>query len=265
MNISDGKNASLCIDSRLKDKYVGSGFWPYYGESRNFKVGQLLLAFYKLGYGGNRYLFVEAGVISNIPAYENRHAAEYTPYDKLQKYKGRLIIDIYKGNTQGRYCFNLKTYYSKIKVDEILPEIYGGDAFPGFNNLRLSYEELYRVIYLGIGWKEALKSQKGIYVITDKAPKNEYSGLGRIYVGSATSQSQMLHDRWECYARTLTGGNKELKKVVVLKGEDYIKKYFQWSLIEHFDESISDSYILEREKYWKQVFNSKEEGLNDNY
>lgn len=44
----------------------------------------------------------------------------------------------------------------------------------------------------------------------------------------------------------------------------YIKKYFQWSLLEDFDESYSDDKILERENHWKQVFNSRKEGLNDN-
>ena len=50
-----------------------------------------------------------------------------------------------------------------------------------------------------------------------------------------------------------------------IKGEDYIKKYFQWSILENFDERTDDSIILEREKYWKLVLNSKNQGLNDNY
>lgn len=61
------------------------------------------------------------------------------------------------------------------------------------------------------------------------------------------------------------GKNKELELVKKQKGEEYIKKYFQWSLLENFDESTDDSIILEREKYWKLVLNSKNQGLNDNY
>lgn len=183
----------------------------------------------------------------------------------MQKYVGRLIIDVYKGNTQGRYNFNLKKFINDIRVVEILPELYGGEDFPGFKNLRLSYEQLYRGIYINRAWKSVLQTQKAVYVIIDKAPDDEYSGLGRIYVGKASSEKGLLYDRWKNYADNLTGGNKELEKIKKIKGEDYIKKYFQWSILENFDERTDDSIILEREKYWKLVLNSKNQGLNDNY
>ena len=86
-----------------------------------------------------------------------------------------------------------------------------------------------------------------------------------IYVGKASSDRGMLYDRWKNYADNLTGKIKELELVKKQKGEEYIKKYFQWSLLENFDESTDDSIILEREKYWKLVLNSKNQGLNDNY
>lgn len=209
--------------------------------------------------------FVGAGRITNMPSAEERGTATYEPIERLQKYVGRLIVDVYKGNTQGRYNFWLRKFINECKVVEILPELYGGESFPGFKNLRLSYEQLYRGIYINRAWKAVLKTQKGIYVIVDKAPESEYSGLGRIYVGKASSDNGMLYDRWKNYADSLTGGNKELELVKKQKGEDYIKKYFQWSLLENFDESVEDTIILEREKYWKLVLNSKNQGLNDNY
>lgn len=264
LNISSGKNACLCIDSWLKDKSTKDGFWAYYGKQRNFRVGQYCFAFYKLDWSGNKYLLVGVGEITRIPDREERIPAEYKPIDAFQQYVGRLIIDVYKGNTQGRYNFNLKKFLWDCKVLQILPEPYGLKDFPGYKNLRISYSELYRGIYLSESWKSALKLQKGIYVIVDKAPDSEYSGLGRIYVGSATSDQGMLYDRWKNYVDTCTGGNKELKRVKELKGEDYIKKFFQWTLLEHFNEDTDDSFILDRESYWKLVFNSREQGLNDN-
>ena len=75
----------------------------------------------------------------------------------------------------------------------------------------------------------------------------------------------MMYDRWKNYADTLTGGNKGLKEVRGINGDNYIRKYFQWSRLEHFDESVDDKTILDREKYWKLVLNSKNHGLNDNY
>lgn len=265
LNITQGKGGRLCLDSWLEDGNTYDGFYSNYGRQANFKVGNLCLAFYKLGLSGNQYLFVGAGKITDVPSKEIPGAASYEPIERLKKYLGRLIIDVYKGNTQGRYNFRLGTYINQCKVVEILPELYGGEEFPGFKNLKLSYEQLHRAIYINSAWKAVLKTQKGIYVIVDKAPDSEYSGLGRLYVGKASSNKGMLHDRWKNYADNLTGGNKELETVKKQKGEEYIKKYFQWSLLENFDESVDDSVILEREKYWKLVLNSKNQGLNDNY
>lgn len=265
LNISQGKGGRLCLDAWLEDGSTRDGFWCYYGPQSNFRVGKLCLAFYKLGWSGNQYLLVGAGKITRVPTREEHAPAEYEPIAKLQKYVGRLIIDVYKGNTQGRYNFNLKKFINETKVVEILPEQFGGEDFPGFRNLRLSYEQLHRGIYINRAWKAVLKTQKAVYVIVDKAPEKEYSGLGRIYVGKASSEKGMLYDRWKNYADSLTGGNKELEEVKRKMGEDYMKKYFQWSILENFDESTDDATILEREKYWKLVLNSKNQGLNDNY
>lgn len=265
LNISQGKKGGLCLDSWLQDHNTSDGFWPYYGKQKSFKVGNLCLAFYKMDWGGDRYLLVGAGEITSIPAKEEGKPAEYKPIDRLQKYVGRLVIDVHKGNKMGRYNFRLRKYIQEAKVVEILPEVYREENFPGWGNLRLSYDQLYRAIYIYRSWEVVLKTQKAVYVIVDKAPDSDYSGLGRIYVGKASSENGMLYDRWKNYADTLTGGNKELKEVKRLKGDDYIRKYFQWSILEHFDESVEDKTILDREKYWKLVLNSKNQGLNDNY
>ena len=265
LNISQGKGGRLCLDSWLEDGNTNDGFCAYYGPQCNFSIGKLCLAFYKIGWSGNQYLFVGGGRITEVLPRNVSKTAKYEPIEKLQKYVGRLIIDVYKGNTQGRYNFNFKKYINDAKVVEILPEQFGGEDFPGFKNLILSYDQLVRGIYINRAWRAILKTQKGVYVIVDKAPESEYSGLGRLYVGKASSKNGMLYDRWKNYADSLTGGNKELEKVKKLKGEDYIKKYFQWSLLENFDESVDDEVILRREKHWKLVLNSKNQGLNDNY
>lgn len=265
LNISEGKNGRLCLDSWLETKSTRPGFWCYYGKQKNFKIGQYCLAFYKIDWGGNKYLLVGAGKITNIPAKEEWKPASYEPIERLQKFVGRLIIDVYKGNTQGRYNFNLKKYIYQAKVVEILPSEFEIRKFPGFNNLRLNYTELYKAIYVYRTWEEVLKTRKAIYIIVDKSKDEDYSGLGRIYVGKASSENGMLYARWKNYVDSLTGGNKELEKVKRIKGEEYIKNNFQWSVIESFDESYDDNIISEREKYWKLVLNSKNQGLNDNY
>ena len=270
LNISSGKGARLCLDSWLKwrdsdlKRATQDGFWAWYGIQRNFRVNTLCFAFYKLDWGGDRYLLVESGRITKVPELTENLPAEYEPLSEYQKYNGRLVINVYKGNTQGRYNFNLKKFIDSCEVVQILPERFGMKDFPGYKNLTVNYEQLYRGIYLSDSWKTALKLQKGVYVITDTAPDDEYSGLGRLYIGSATSDKGMLYDRWKCYADILTGGNKELNKVLLQKGREYIKKYFRWTLIEHFNEDTEDSDILKRERYWKDALDSEKHGLNDN-
>lgn len=103
----------------------------------------------------------------------------------------------------------------------------------------------------------ALQNQKAVYLITDKK-------TGKLYVGSATSKDKMLLSRWQSYVNNGHGGNKELKDLVNKKGIDYIKEYFQYSLLENFNGKVDDDYILSREKWWKKALQSIEYGYNEN-
>lgn len=106
-------------------------------------------------------------------------------------------------------------------------------------------------------WFNALNSQKGVYVITDTA-------TGKLYVGSATADKGMLLKRWTDYVKTLHGGDVELRKLVDEKGEDYVREYFQYTLLENYNQREPDEKILSREKWWKDALTSREFGYNDN-
>ena len=59
--------------------------------------------------------------------------------------------------------------------------------------------------------------------------------------------------------------NKRLKEIVDKKGIDYIKKHFQYSILEIFSKSeLGKQKALNREKYWKKVLQSREFGYNAN-
>ena len=64
--------------------------------------------------------------------------------------------------------------------------------------------------------------------------------------------------------RDLTGGNKEFEVLVEKNGKDYILKNFKYSILEIFDTKTGQEYILERENYWKNVFETKNKGMNKN-
>ena len=93
--------------------------------------------------------------------------------------------------------------------------------------MRLSYTQLSTILNRRKqDWVSALENQKAVYLITD-------TNNGKQYVGSATSDKGMLLQRWSNYVVNGHGGNKELIALVNGNGFDYIKQYFQYSILEN--------------------------------
>lgn len=190
--------------------------------------------------------------VKNGVAYEAEEVAEY------KKYYGRVVVKYHKKSMTGVRLFD--KVKDELEVVEILNSQYIGDEFPGYDNVRLSYEQLANVINRNTGgWFGALNNQKAVYLITDI-----YNG--KLYVGSATAANGMLWSRWSNYVADGHGGNKELVRIAndPEKGFAYIKKNFQYTILENFNSKVDDSYILQREAWWKKVLRSKEFGYNDN-
>ena len=106
-------------------------------------------------------------------------------------------------------------------------------------------------------WIAALENQKAVYLITDRSN-------GKLYVGSATSNKGMLLQRWKSYIANGHGGNKELVELVKKEGIDYIKKHFQYSILENYNSKVDDHEILERESWWKETLQTRNFGYNRN-
>ncbi len=119
------------------------------------------------------------------------------------------------------------------------------EDFPGFLNFVKSLSQLEN---LPIGWINALKSSKGIYMLTCPKTKEQY-------VGSAIGESGFW-GRWQDYAETGHGGD------VALKSRD--PSDYQVSILEVAGTALSDEQILDLEKMWKRKLQSREMGLNRN-
>ncbi|MCM1131051.1 MAG: GIY-YIG nuclease family protein [Roseburia sp.] len=225
-------------------------YWGWYGKRRNFYPGNFVFSFVKLNY--DEWLFVSAAKIIDIP---NNSRATYEILTKYQPLFGRMIVKHNKGNTYARYVFRMKERISEVTVKEILSKPYSGDHFPGYHKVCLSYAQLESIIRIRPqDWIGALENQKAVYVITD-------TSNGKLYVGSATSNDKMLLARWQNYVNNGHGGNVELKKLDF----NHIKQYFQYSIIENYNANIDDSYVLEREQYWKKVLKTNQGiGYNKN-
>lgn len=177
----------------------------------------------------------------------------------LNKYRKRLIVKLDE-NLGINFELTYEAIEKKnIEVFEVFPNIASG-KFNGYQNVSITHKELREIVSNNeLSWKLALSYIKAVYVITD-------TKTGKLYIGSASGNSQGLWQRWECYAdfRDLTGGNKEFEVLVEKNGKDYILNNFKYSIVEIFDTKTNQEYILERENYWKNVFETKKIGMNWN-
>lgn len=233
---------------------VNTKWFLWRTKDKFFKVGQIAICLLKLQKDTwllttikriTKDLDVTKGI--NYEAEElPQHAGFY----------GRVIIKYHKYEQS-----SLRKYDSicnNLVVTQILPSRFDGDEFPGYDNVRLSYNDLSAIIKLGKkDWITALSNQKAVYLITDKS-------TGKLYVGSATSDKGMLLNRWTTYAENGHGGNVELKELVNTKGFDYIKNNFQYSILENYNAKVDDSIILKREDWWKETLQSRKFGYNRN-
>lgn len=229
--------------------------WLFWNEKRRyFYEGQIAVCFLKLSY--DMWLLTtikrvtkDLGISGGV-SFEGKEIETYKPFF------GRVIVQYHKTSmAQGRYFSELQ---DELVVNQILPDVYDGEDFPGYDKVRLSYAQLEVIIRCGKkDWIAALSNQKAVYLITDK-------NTGKLYVGSATSDSGMLLQRWSNYVANGHGGNKELIELVEHEGFDYVKKHFQYAILENYNAKVEDRVILIRESWWKETLQTRIWGYNSN-
>lgn len=74
----------------------------------------------------------------------------------------------------------------------------------------------------------------------------------------------MLLQRWPNYIVNGHGGNTELKILIEKEGFDYVKQYFQYSILENYNSKVDNQLILSRENWWKETLQSRKFGYNSN-
>jgi hypothetical protein len=120
------------------------------------------------------------------------------------------------------------------------------DAFPGFLNFIQPLSKLDR---LPKNWVAALKSSRGVYLLTCPRTKEQY-------VGSAAGD-EGFWGRWQGYIQTGHGGN------VGLMSRD--PSDYQVSILEVAGSSTTGDDILVMEGRWQSKLQSREMGLNRNW
>ena len=232
-----------------------------------FKEGVIAIGFIRID--ADKDLWPMTGIVKIV---KNGGRSNYSEAEYLtKKFNFRLVVKFHKDFQNGIIRANKNVQQEKLidllDVIEIWnPDKGVGDkAFPGYKNISVSYYDLKRKIETSEEWRTALKSRKGVYLISDR-------NTGKQYVGSAYGKDGIF-GRWVVY---LTSGydknenengkypNKKLKNLVEEKGLAYIQENFQYSILETFTDDVSDEYIIARESFWKEVLLTRIFGYNAN-
>ena len=243
------------MDLYLRNPEIVNSQWLFWrNKQRFFNVGQIAICLMKLS--NDEWLLTTIKRVTQELDVTNGINYIGEELEEYEQYFGRVKIKYHRTSQAQGMFYN--TVRDDLEVLEILPSVFDGDEFPGYDRVRLSYTQLKSIIERKKkSWIAALENQKAVYLITDKSN-------GKLYVGSATSDNGMLLSRWSSYAENGHGGNVELKKLIDEQGFDYIRKNFQYSILENYNARIDDKVILERESWWKETLQSRTFGYNDN-
>ena len=243
------------MDLYLREPEIVNTKWLLWRtKQRFFNVGQIVICLLKLS-PDTWLLTTIKRIIKDLDVLDgiNYEAEEL---DEYRQFYGRTIIKYHKTMQAQNVYFS--TVREDLEVLQLLPTTFDGEEFPGYDNVRLSYMQLATILERRKqSWIAALENQKAVYLITD-------THNGKLYVGSATSDKGMLLQRWGNYVENGHGGNKELISLVKEKGFEYIKQYFQYSILENYNAKIDDHIVLKREAWWKETLQSRMFGYNGN-
>ena len=189
--------------------------------------------------GNAELLFL--GMAGRRPDMGDCLAFELEPLDHWQDWIGHLTIRWPKPfqnwwRWAGRGSFPVET---------IEPESRFVCAMPEWQDIVLTHAELRS---LPASWKAALAQWRGVYFIYD-------GGRRSGYVGSAYGASNIL-GRWQDYARSSHGGNRELRDS---KPED-----LRFSILQRTSPDLEPDGIIQLEASWKKRLHTREFGLNRN-
>lgn len=252
-NIYNGYDDPLDLYKTNPDE-VNVTWFLWHDDRRYFNVGQTAICLLKLR--GDQWLLTTIKKITRLLDVTDGVGYDADEVKEYEQYFGRLVVEYHNPcRTMGRKYENVM---DELEVVQILNEQYTGNEFPGYENVRLSYPLLKNIVDRQLpGWVDALRNQKAVYLITD-------TKTGKLYVGSATSQTGMLLQRWSNYVADGHGGNVELRELIKQNVFDYIKENFQYSILENYNARMDDEYILKRESWWKETLCTRTHGYNKN-
>ena len=245
----------LDVFARDRDKWRG---WQEHRGKRNRFNREFIFSladFYHEHEGG---IWLFGGVYEVKARHPDHYKVELT--QQGAGFIGRLKLR--SCYTERNQSVMLEGQYNGFKVQEILPELYTGRAFPGFDNIHLSFCELEAIFRAEkrLDWRSPLQSVAGIYLITVHTANTVRQYVGAAYGGSG------VWSRWAEYIRTGHGNNARLAELVDEGGGiDYCRQHFRFTLLEHMPLRTRREIAQAREDHWKRILGTRGRGgLNRN-
>ena len=240
--------------------WIEMNSWKKKHPNNNLNRAEYLMAFAQYyPYGPEYYIFGGMYKVEKImPEGFDQPGYKLILLPNFQDYRKRLIIKLSRPIGRDVYNKPFKTVQRDFnpEVYELAPSTKLG-SFPGYNNVLLSHKELQTIINMEAPeWKTSLSSVKGVYCITDKS-------TGKLYIGSATGNSGGIWQRWSSYGdvTNLTGSNKTFEEIKKINPKHIIEN-FSYSILEVFDVKTKREDIIQREEFWKKVFQTVKHGMN---
>ena len=243
----------------LLNKVITNQFdkeWQRHQSKKNFERPHIVTLLPRV-IGSDKWFFV--GCWNSLGS--GRGSIEYPVLYRTKKRNqtrelvARVVVMCEESVKRQRYR-NAETLADKLIVSELLPEPPIGEKFPGYRNVDLSFSQLRTIIdNEPHDWRARLEAVGCVYVIAD-------SKTGKMYVGIAHSEVG-IWNRWAQYAENGHGGNKRLREVLGKKGEKYAEN-FRFSILEIADREIAVDDLRKRESHWKNVFQTRAHGYNEN-
>lgn len=227
--------------------------WQEWQTKKNFERPYILSFIY---YQLNEWLYT--GVYkSNSCVYhelDNHYQYDTELTDIKHDLIGRLVINFNK-SFRASYL-RLENHYTEFYVSEVMKSRLSILPFPGYENVNIDYHTLRTIVKNEeLSWKTALKSIKGIYLITDKSN-------GKLYVGSVYGQ-EAFWTRWSQYIYSGHGNNIELRQLLIESGSSHVENFI-FSILEIRSSTTEDAEIIQRENHWKRILLTRQFGYNKN-
>jgi len=170
----------------------------------------------------------------------------------FRELEGRLVVDWGKGTRS--WVQHLRDPGKP--VIELLPEGYVAE-FPGFAEVMLGHDELVKIVSNADAhreWHRMLASVAGVYLILD-------TKTGQQYVGSACGSGGLLA-RWRAYAKTVYGGNKQMKALAA--DRPGLAQDLQFAVLQTLPLASTPKEVVDHERRHKAKLGSRAHGLNSN-